>query len=134
MPQVLLDTSTLSEIIKGQNASVSSHAQQYLAAYQQFSFSILTRYEILRGLEAIGATSQIIRFHQRCTRSNVLPLTDDIVVIASRIYADLYRAGQLISDADVLIAATAQFHNLDLVSENVRNFERVPGLTVTSWR
>jgi hypothetical protein len=37
----------------------------------------------------------------------VLPLTDAVVMRASDIYADLYRRGQLIGDADILIAATA---------------------------
>jgi tRNA(fMet)-specific endonuclease VapC len=100
----------------------------------QFTFSILTRYEILRGLEAKRASRQIAVFNQRCAHSHVLPLTDEIVVLASQIYADLHRTGQLISDADILIAATALYHNLDLVTENTRHFKRIPALTVTAWR
>lgn len=132
--EILLDTSTLSEVIKGRDPAVSRRAQAYLAVHLRFTFSILTRYEIRRGLEARGAARQIVLFDQQCGGSRVLPLTDEIVVIASQIYGELWRTGQLISDADILIAATARHHGLDLVSKNRRHFERIPGLAVTSWR
>ena len=71
---------------------------------------------------------------QRCQRSQVLPLTDDIIVHAAELYALLYQEGQLISDADILIAATALQHNLVMVTENVNHFRRIPGLSIESWR
>lgn len=63
MPEMLLDTSTLSDIIKGRNRTVTRRARQYLAKHGQFTFSTLTRYEILRGLEAKKATRQLMRFN-----------------------------------------------------------------------
>jgi tRNA(fMet)-specific endonuclease VapC len=75
-----------------------------------------------------------VRFEQRCQRSLVLPLTDDIIVQAADLYALLYQEGQLISDADILIAATALQHNLVMVTENVDHFRRIPGLSIESWR
>jgi tRNA(fMet)-specific endonuclease VapC len=64
----------------------------------------------------------------------VLPLTDDIIVQAADLYALLYQEGQLISDADILIAATALKHNLVMVTENVNHFRRIPGLSIENWR
>jgi tRNA(fMet)-specific endonuclease VapC len=64
----------------------------------------------------------------------VLPLTDDIIVQAADVYAILYQGGQLISDADILIAATALTHHLVLVTENVNHFRRMPSLSIESWR
>ena len=52
----------------------------------------------------------------------------------TELYAVLYQAGQLISDADILIAATALKHNLVMVTENVNHFRRIPGLSIESWR
>ncbi len=52
--QVLLDTDILSAIMRREPVAVA-HTQQYLAAHSQFTTSILTRYEILRGLKAIDA-------------------------------------------------------------------------------
>ena len=130
----LLDTDTLSEIIKGRNAHVLVKAQEYLAAYGHFRFSILTRYEILRGLKAKQATRQISLFEQRCRKSEVFPLSDEVVVRATDIYAWLHQRGQLIGDADIIIAATALVHGLALITNNVTHFRRVPGLVIESWQ
>jgi tRNA(fMet)-specific endonuclease VapC len=132
--QALLDTDTLSEVIKGRDALVVQRAQKYLLTHKRFTFSIITRYEILRGLKAKEALQQIAVFEDRCRESRILPLTDTVVVQAAEIYADLHRSGQLISDADILIAATALTHNLALVTENTGHFERIMGLRLESWR
>ncbi len=134
MEPSLLDTDTLSEVMKGIDQQVQNNARDYLRAFGQFTFSLMTRYEILRGLKARRATRQIVRFEQRCQQSVVLPLTDEIIVQAADLYAFLHQEGQLISDADILIAATALEHNLVMVTENVDHFRRIPSLTIESWR
>jgi tRNA(fMet)-specific endonuclease VapC len=134
MESALLDTDTLSEIMKGVDPHVQGHAHRYLAIFRHFTFSIITSYEILRGLKARRATRQMARFEQPCQHSEVLPLTDDIIVQAAEVYALLYQEGQLISDADILIAATALEHYLVMVTENVNHFRRIPGLSIESWR
>ena len=134
MAQALLDTDTLSEVIKGRDPLVAQHAQKYLQTHKRFTFSIITRYEILRGLKAKEALQQIAFFEDRCRESKVLPLADTVVVQAAEIYADLHRSGRLISDADILIAATALTQDLTLVTENTGHFERITGLRVESWR
>jgi tRNA(fMet)-specific endonuclease VapC len=130
----LLDTDTLSEVIKDRDLRVRQAARQYLEAHGSFTFSIITRYEVLRGLKAKRATRQVAAFEHWCQTSNVLPLSDDVVVRATDLYADLYRGGHLISDADILIAATALVHGVTLVTENVAHFQRIPGLLTASWR
>lgn len=50
----------------------------------------------------------------------------------ARLRGDLRRKGQLIGDPDILIAATALHHDLMLVTRNLRDFQRVPGLTLYS--
>jgi tRNA(fMet)-specific endonuclease VapC len=134
MPSALLDTDTLSEVMKGRDPQVQQHAQRYLARHSRFTLSVITRYEILRGLKAKGATRQIAAFEERCRQSIVLPLTDEVIVQAADIYADLYRQGQLISDADILVAATALVHGLVLITGNTAHFVRVSGLRIESWR
>jgi tRNA(fMet)-specific endonuclease VapC len=51
-PPALLDTDALSEVMKGKNTSVEQHAREYLRTHGQFRFSVITRYEILRGLKS----------------------------------------------------------------------------------
>ena len=130
---VLLDTSTLSEVIKGRSDAVRKRARAYLISQRRFTFSILTRFEILRGLYAKGAVRQIEEFDVFCSRSKVLPLTDTAVVNAARIYSLLRSRGESIDDLDILIAATAQANRLGIATENVDHFRRIPGLEIESW-
>lgn len=134
MLPAMLDTDILSEVMSSRNPVVQERALTYLAEHQRLSFSLITRYEILRGLEAKHATRQILAFDELCYASTVLPLTDPIVVQAAGIYADLRQQGQLVSDADILIAATAITYGLALVTGNVTHFARIGGLRIENWK
>ena len=133
-PPGLLDTDMLSEVMRARDPRVRESAQRYLTEHGCFTFSIITRYEILRGLKARDATRQVALFEHQCARSTVLPLTDPIIAQATDIYADLYKRGELISDADILIAATAAAHGLSRITGNVAHFQRISGLQILSWR
>ena len=63
MEPALLDTDILSEIMKGVDASVQDNARRYLTVFRHFTFSMITRYEILRGLKARRATRQTALQH-----------------------------------------------------------------------
>ena len=114
-------------------ASVVSAAQAYQRHHQRLTFSIVTRYEILRGLKAKNATAQLANFRNLCEVSEILPITDRIIEVASDIYADLHRGGLLLPDADILIAATALSNDYPIVTNNTAHFSRVNGLTILNW-
>lgn len=95
---------------------------------------IITRYEILRGLKAKSATRQIREFDELCQNSIVLPLSDEIVVRAADVFAGLRKQGAIIDDGDILIAATAQVHDLVLITNNLAHFRRIPDLRSETWR
>ena len=132
MPKSLLDTDTLSAVIK-QNPVVLSHSRSYLATYRILTFSLITRYEVLRGLKAKNAVIQISAFEKLCSASEILPLTDSVVLRAAEIYAALHQHGQLIGDADILIAATATTNGLTCVTNNENHFKRIPDLIRENW-
>ncbi len=84
MPQTaaLLDTDILSELLK-QHPLVLERAQHYLAEHRQLAFSVITRYEILRGLKAKQARAQETAFTGLCEISRIFPLTDRVVELAA---------------------------------------------------
>lgn len=131
-PEVLLDTDTLSAILRP-DPMVVARAREYITSYIQLNISTMTRFEVLRGFEVRDAKSRLRSFENFCKIHNVLDLTDDIVVRASGIYADLYRRGVLIGDADILIAATALVHGMAIATNNERHFSRINGLQLENW-
>jgi len=130
--QFLLDTDVLSLLMRN-NPAVVGKAREYLLHHPQFTISVITRYEILRGLKAKGADQQAERFEQFCRRNQILPINDDVIVKASDIYADLHQRGELIGDADILIAASALINNCGIVTNNESHFRRIEGLQVENW-
>jgi len=132
MPPVLIDTDILSAIMRS-NASVLLNARKYLSVHGKFTISIITRYEILRGLKAKQAHRQLAVFERFCERCSILPITDDVIVRAADIYAILKQKGMLISDADILIAASALINGFGVVTNNEEHFKRIPLLRVENW-
>jgi len=128
----LLDTDVLSAIMR-KNPRVLPNARAYLVEHGCFTLSIITRYEILRGLKAKDASRQIAVFEVFCNKNSILPLTEEAIVKAAEIYADLSQRGQLIGDADILIAASALVHGLCVATNNESHFSRVNNLQVVNW-
>lgn len=63
----------------------------------------------------------------------VLNFERDDALAGARVRAHLERQGTPIGDFDSLIAAQAMVRDLVLVTNNLREFERVPGLKVQNW-
>jgi tRNA(fMet)-specific endonuclease VapC len=130
----LLDTDILSEVLKQRNATVVRHASDYLQHHEQFSFSAVTRYEVVRGLKDKNAARQLRQFGTFCDHSLILPITDAIFDRAADLWVIARKGGLPKRDADLLIAATALEHRTVLVSGNTAHFVWIPGLSVEDWR
>jgi len=64
----------------------------------------------------------------------VLDLTRDIAWQAGQISRQLrVSSGQTVGDSDILIASTALYHGLPLVTGNRQHFQRIPGLNVVGY-
>ncbi len=63
----------------------------------------------------------------------IIPFDDACAAHYARIRAELERKGKTIGGNDYLIAATALARSAVLVTNNVDEFKRVPGLTIECW-
>ena len=63
-------------------------------------------------------------------RIQILPLDLQIARTHALLFEQLSRTGQMIGAHDLLIAATALTYGYDVMTHNVRDFDRVPGLDV----
>lgn len=131
-PKTLLDTDVLSALMR-KTPEVLNRATVYLADHPHLTISLITRFEILRGLKVKNAGAQLAAFNRFCANNEVLPITDQIIVRAADIYADLHRRGKLIPDADMLIAAVALENGLVVSTNNAADFGRITGLRIDNW-
>jgi tRNA(fMet)-specific endonuclease VapC len=63
----------------------------------------------------------------------ILPFARDFVPTYARLRTGLERAGTRIGALDMLIAAQAVALGVTVVTNNLREFRRVPGLRVENW-
>lgn len=66
------------------------------------------------------------------TDLEVLPISPSIVLFAKE-KARLKRVGQPIDNFDLLIGATAIHHDLTLVTNNTKHFQRLEGIRLEDW-
>ncbi|MBD5130404.1 MAG: type II toxin-antitoxin system VapC family toxin [Ruminococcaceae bacterium] len=96
--------------------------------------SSMTLAELYYGAEASAAYDKNLRSLQNLmTILEVVPFENTAAVYYGKIRAYLRRRGTPIGAMDMLIAAHALALGITLVTNNVREFERVPGLTVENW-
>ncbi len=114
MDRTLLDTDTYSEILKGRNDNVNRRAAEYEDRFGQFTISVITMAEIVKGLQKRGELAEVDEFVTACDWEEVLLLDLRAAVIAGRIYGELEKRGLPIGRADPLIAAVALGNDLTL--------------------
>jgi tRNA(fMet)-specific endonuclease VapC len=90
-------------------------------------------YETKRGLLAIGAQRQLAPFERLWRVLGMVMIDQAVLDRAAELYAELRARGQLIEDADLLIAAMALVHDITLVTHNTAHFARITGLLVEDW-
>ena len=134
MDLALLDTDILSEVLKQRNPIVVRRAADYLIQYGAIAFSIVSRYEIVRGLKEKNATTLLPRFDTICQHSLLLPADDAVFERAADLWVEARRRGHPVADADLLIAATALLYKRSLATGNTAHFAWIAGLALEDWR
>jgi tRNA(fMet)-specific endonuclease VapC len=96
--------------------------------------SVVTVAELLMGVHRANTDER--RQRRSAFVEGVISGVDilDFTVASARVHAELYaelaKKGQMIGAHDLIIAATARCHNLSVLTDNVQEFSRVPGLNV----
>jgi len=131
MIKYLLDTNIVIYVIK----------QRPIAALEVFNrhkghiaISSITLAELVHGSEKSQYPARNLNvLEDFCSRLAVLPYTPEAAYHYGSIRAALENAGQPIGVNDLHIAAHARSQGLTLVTNNAREFERVPGLLIENW-
>ena len=138
MNKALLDTDILSEILKAKNAGIISKAVEYKENFEQFTISVITIMEVVKGLHKVGRADALKKFLGGLQAIEIIPFDENCSIVAGCMFADLENTGQPIGRADPMIAAIAVQHNLTLITGNTTHYERLQklgySLKLDNWR
>ncbi len=130
----LIDTSILIEVEKGR---LNLEDYIYKDPGDEYFVSVITVSELLHGVHR--AKPDAVRKRRSAIIEQFLadfPVIDIDLATArshSRLWADLERSGTMIGAHDLWLAATCLVHGFKMITTNLREFRRVPGLEAVSW-
>lgn len=120
----LVDTNVLSELMRpAPDDGVRNWLRVSSAAGAGLAASVITIDEIVFGLTRRPRGASSLLFDKLVADMTILPVTEVIARRSGEMRALHSLRGQVRSQPDMLIAATAQVHALTLVTRNVRDFE-----------
>jgi tRNA(fMet)-specific endonuclease VapC len=131
MLEYMLDTNICIYVIKNRPAALRERFDQLAEA---LCISTITLGELLYGVQKSARRSQNLQAVEQFTaRLEVLPFSVKAAAHFGQIRAELARVGLLCGAYDMLIAAHARSEGLVLITNNVREFQRMPGLRIENW-
>ncbi len=131
MLRYLLDTNIVIYVIKRRPPEVREMFNQQ---HGRMAISAITLAELAHGAEKSSDPQRNMSVvDDFCSRLEVLPYTAKAAMHFGSIRATLETRGTPIGLNDLHIAAHARSEGLTLVTNNLREFERVPGLISENW-
>ena len=127
----MLDTNIVIYILKRRPLEILS---TFNANANRMAISSITLAELTHGAEKSDRVTENLEVIDNfCSRLEVLPYGEKAAQHYGAIRAGLEKLGQPIGVNDIHIAGHARSEGLALVTNNVSEFERVPGLELEDW-
>lgn len=133
MKPTLIDSDIISYFIKN-DEDIYDKFIAYIDEYDALNISIVTYYEVLRGLYHKNATRQIRIFEGLLSNCNIIDLTVESAQISATEYARLKSRGITIGTGDMLIGGTALAQGFVLATNNEKHFKHINNLEITNWK
>jgi len=127
----LPDTNALSRYLRGADRPLVAH---FVAAFDHVRASSIVIAELEYGAVKSGVPSQRTRLDTLLSTLPTEPFTLADAAEFGRLRAFLARRGEMIGPYDLLIAAQALRLGATIVTHNLREFSRVPGLKIADWQ
>ena len=127
----ILDTNIAIHVIKQRPIAALNKFNQYAA---RICVSSITVAELYFGAEnSQNMAKNLVQVDDFLSRLVILDYDSQAASHYGNIYADLTKKGNVISENDMHIAGHARSRGLILVTNNLREFERVEGLRLDNW-
>ena len=131
MSGYLLDTNIISDIIRNPTGLAARRIEQ--SDPKDICTSIIVAAELRYGCAKKGSAKLLAKVEAMLEIIPVLPLDVPADSEYGGIRSELEAAGQTIGLNDLLIGAHAHALGLTLVTDNIREFNRIRGLSVENW-
>ena len=118
MKRCTLDTNIITAFLK-KDLRIVRKVSDYLEYFDRLTINIISYYEILRGLKDLGNVEKLKKFEEFVQANELVSIRKETIVKASEIYAYLKKQGNLIEDADILMASIAIVEDLVLITNNI---------------
>ena len=127
----MLDTNICIYVQQNKNPNV---LKKFKENFSQLGISVITYAELLVGVEKSECKEKNAESLEKLVKYlEITPFDVSAAKEYANIRAKLEKSGNRIGDNDMLIAANAKAENAILVTNNVREFERIDGLIVENW-
>ena len=128
----LLDTNILSQIVRLPRGEIAERVR--VTGEPNVFTSVIVAAELRFGAEKVRSVRLATNVEDVLYSIRTEPLDVPADVAYASLRAHLERAGTPIGNNDMLIAAQALASDAILVTDNVGEFSRVPGLSVENWQ
>lgn len=131
MLKYMLDTNIVIYTIKNRPEQVRQAFKQH---EDQMCISSVTLGELIYGAERSTQTERnLADIEGLVARLEVAPFEEHAAEHFGQLRAELYRIGKPIGPYDMMIAGHARAMGMILITNNIKEFERVPGLRISNW-
>jgi len=128
---ILLDTNICIHIINARPAAVLDRFRQYRMG--EIGVSSVVAAELAYGVVKSGSSRNRQALEMFLAPLIILPFDEAVIWAYGELRAELERRGTPIGSLDTMIAAHAIRQQALLVTNNTREFARVPGLRLENW-
>ncbi len=127
----LLDTDTIIFSLKG-NAAVRKNLLFHIN--DAIKISTITLMELYYGAyKSKKVTGNLAKIKTIEQSLEIIPVGIEAAEIFGMLKSKLEKTGSRLDDFDLIIAACSLAHNLTLVTNNEKHFQRIEGLKLANW-
>ena len=129
-----LDTSVVVDVLRASKPHVLHRLVEVESEGLELRMCSFTLHELVYGaLISARAELQLMLVDAFVARAPVEPWTPEDGMVSARIRADMKRRGTPVGVVDTMIAGQALSRGWPVVTNNVRDFIHIPGLTIIDW-
>lgn len=128
---ILLDTNICIDVINARPAAVLERFRRYRMG--EIGICSVVAAELAYGVAKSGSSRNRQALELFLAPLVILPFDEPAIWVYGELRADLERRGTPIGSLDTMIAAHALSQQAPLITNNTREFAKVPGLQLDNW-